>query len=236
MVQPRRGGFQQPRRPLLTSQRNDVFTMIQSRGLDPALFEWSQEETAYPPETLVDVIRYRNTAWFCAFGYQDAGVIPMDPTRVTIMSPGSSEVIQAFATYNWNEQTRSVGLWLTNLLRESQPSLWEAIPETAVLADVASGDFGTDPLRPEQVEWVRQRVVLVRQFVLATGPDSATLTRIEAKLDHLEEASKRLSVKDFVNTCLGVLMTIAAEAAMNSDQAKHLFDLMFGGARHLLGF
>ena len=224
-----------PRRSLLTSQKNDVFELVGRTGFAPASFEWSEVETQYPRGALVDVIRFRDSKWFCAFGFNDGG-LPFDPTRVTLISPGRTNNVEAIGSSEWTEQIGAVAQWLNNLRREtSQPNLWDVVADTPAIDDLAQADIPTDPLTREQQRWVEERIVIIRQYVRSITADPHTLARIEAKLDDLSKSSRRLGAKDFVNIALGVLMTIAAEAAMNSDQAKHLFELMFTGARQLLG-
>lgn len=65
--------------------------------------------------------------------------------------------------------------------------------------------------------------------------DRETLKRLEAKVDDLIESSKRLGVKDFAMTSLGVLLTIAWEAALDAHKAQEMVNLFTHGLRAVPG-
>jgi hypothetical protein len=57
-------------------------------------------------------------------------------------------------------------------------------------------------------------------------PDEAQNQTINEKLDYLIDAAKRQGRKDWLHTCIGVFVGLAANLALQPDQANHMWHII----------
>lgn len=139
------------------------------------------------------------------------------------------------AGFGWEGQRDTFVSWVRALKTEVDTvSLWDTLGSGAA-RELALATFPDRKLTKEQQAEVKVRIQHIKVYLRSNVDDRETLRRIEAKLDDLEESSKRLGVKDFANAAVGALLMIAWEAAMDPHKTQEMVNLFFGGLRSLLG-
>jgi len=208
-----------PHIDLLQSQKNEVFKMIRGCGLDPINFEWHEYSPGSHLGTTVPLLSYAGTEYFFAFDVSRR-------VHNAIFSLGTDRLVEEVESPGWSDQYASVSRWLDCLKRElNEPDLWNSVSQyqlpdgTAVDPSVQNGPF-TIPEANQLTEGIKEmRRYLEDEF--DGGEDGRKL--INEKLDYLVEAVARQGRKDWFYTAMGVVLTLAAELALRSDQARQLW-------------
>jgi hypothetical protein len=221
-------------RPLLGWQKNDVFQRVQAFGFEAGDFHWDLAASPGFPGVTVEQLIHDASEYFFVFDLARR-ITGYEADRASYFSPGPDRAHVATTGFGWDGQLEHVAVWLASLRKEVDTvSLWDTFGRDAT-REMAAANLSNKPLSKEQRQAVELRAGRVRSYLRATIDDRAQLDRVERKVDDLIDASKRLGVKDFASVSLGILMTIAVEAALNPHQAQELVNLFFGGLRALLG-
>jgi hypothetical protein len=221
--------------PILTTQRNAVFHLIQGHKFDPGDFEWQVAASPIRPGDTIDYLVHVPSGYGFAFEYNTIRLSYDPEDRMSMFSPGPDSPRVTALTAGWVGQMEHVEVWLRSLTREvSTVSLWDTFGREPT-RELASANLSNNQLNKEQRQEIEARVAKVRAYLRNNVDDRARLTRVEKKLDELVDASKRLGKRDFANVALGLLMTIAVEAALDPDKAQHVVNLFFTGVHALLG-
>lgn len=217
----------------MISQRNAVFRAVESFGFDPGDFEWQVAASPIRPNDTIDSLVHLSSGYHFAFEYNTNRYDPAD--RMSLFSPGPDSPRVVTPAMGWDEQIQHVYIWLRSLAREvSTVSLWDTFGREPT-RELATANLSDSKLNKEQRQEIEVRVQTVRLYLRANVDDPDRRARAEKKLDELIDASKRLGKKDFANVALGLLMTIAVEAALDPDRAQHVVNLFFTGVHTLLG-
>ena len=223
--------------PLLPTQKNDVYRLIEGKGLFPGDFDWQVIESAQDRAT-VERLLHRGTGYFFIFDTNRSGsyAIDLEGDRLSYLYPGPEHPRVKNLSHGWEGQRRDFALWLDVVAREaSTASLWDRITQEPLraISSVPPRDNGN--LNKDEKKAIEAGVRQARIYLQGVVDDPARLRRIEAKLDDIKDSSGRLGRRDFVNAALGAVVAIVIEAALNSDQANHLMRLIFNEGTRLLG-
>jgi hypothetical protein len=114
--------------PLLESQKNLVFRVVEAAGFDPNDFEWQIRPVA-PSGHTVDVLTHGEYFFASAMNPRQGFRAPeLQPDRLSVFSPGVDTAGARATGFGWEEQVHHVQLWLTALKREVETiSLWDTL-------------------------------------------------------------------------------------------------------------
>jgi hypothetical protein len=221
--------------PLLVVQANAVLRLLENKGFDPRDFHWDIQRVEQGGPT-VDRIVHTASGHFFTFGVTNPSRHAFSEDRLSIFQPGIDRGgVVGEKSVGWDTQFRIFLFWADALKSEVETvSLWDTLGSGAA-RELALATFPDRKLTKEQQAEVKVRVQTIRVYLRSNVDDRDTLRRIEAKLDDLEEATKRLGVKDFANAAVGALLMIAWEAALDPHKAQEMVNLFLGGLRSLLG-
>nr|CBH38654.1 hypothetical protein BSM_21310 [uncultured archaeon] len=213
---------------LLKSQKNEILKMIKKAKLNPINFKWSVVSSSMTPELQVSRIDYVGSGYFFKFDFEKGG------ERHAFCSPGDQRLIEHMLSEHskwgsWAEDKSSFRDWLFYLNREIyQPDLWAEIskyqlpPESEVVPDISNEPFTT-----YQVEKILSGLNQVRAYLEEQRLGSEEQKRfVKERLNYLADAAKRQGRKDWVHTCIGVLVTITTALALSPEQAETLWYLI----------
>lgn len=216
---------------LLKSQKNEILKIIEKAKkakLNPINFKWSVVSSSMTPELQVSRIDYVGSGYFFKFDFKKGG------ERHAFCSPGDQRLIEHMLSEHsqwgsWAEDKSSFRDWLFYLSREIyQPDLWAEMskyqlpPESEVVPDISNEPFTT-----YQVEKILSGLNQVRAYLEEQRLGSEEQKRfVKERLNYLADAAKRQGRKDWVYTCIGVLVTITTALALSPEQAKTLWYLI----------
>ena len=204
----------------MTHQKNAVLERITAADLEPFNFEWHEKMSLDSSDIQVSAIRYKGTEYHCTFDlYQrKAFWITYSPGRYRFLEDhhiGSE----------WNEVLPYVTRWLAYLKREiEEPDLWARI-QNYQLPDgsIPSDDTSNEQFTAVEVEQLERSINEVRGFLAEHYGDNE---EINGKLNYLIESSKRMGRKDWVNICMGALLSLAASQAFQLEHVQTVWNMI----------
>lgn len=216
---------------LLTSQRNEIFTTLQNRDLNPT--DFSLEETDVDKDTMVSLVQKATNYFFRirirpAFGIQ----------FIAIYSPGSefSSVTEKCDT--WPEVVMNLEFWISNILRETEtPDLWDGLGgDNQLLQDATEQPVDNPPFTQAELPQVRECLKEIKAYVINTKELTETQRKIiDARFNYMEEASTRMGRKDWLSVVIGNLLGIAFSLALTGDSTRDLFGFAALIIKRILG-
>lgn len=222
--------------PLLKSQKNDVFRVVELRGFHPADFEWVVMESPLGDRVTIDVLRHKASQFDFLFDInRRRPPLGVQADRISIYRPGLETPVGRSDDFDWDGQLGSLSRWLDFVRRETtQESLWEQLDQEP-LRVVATSTYDNERLSKDERRAIEAGVAQAKAYVENVVADTAQLARIEQKLDEICDASTRLGRRDFANAAMGALMGVAFEAVLTSEQMNTLAGFIFTNATRLLG-
>ena len=209
---------------LLQSQKNEILELIKQKGLDPLNFNW---EIVLSEETLglkVSRLNYRGSALFFLFDRRRGG---HSGGFLATFSPGKERLIETYINSNWDGQRGSFKQWLQNLRREiEQPDLWAEVAKYQLPPGVRVGPQATnEPFSADEAEQLSSTLREIHNLIVAQGEKTEEqIKTINERLEYLTDAVKRLGKRDWINTCIGVLVQTATQFALAPEQAAEMWE------------
>jgi len=141
---------------------------------------------------------------------------------------------------SWDRTINSVQGWTEKVqeaIKDLQ-DLWEELSRNRELLDGEPGENIEDTpfTRDEQAE-ISARIKRAKEYIRTSGElTSEQISRIEARLDHAEEASKRIGRKDWLMMFNGAVFSLVLTDTITPQVAQHIFTLVVHGLGHFFGY
>lgn len=104
-----------------------------------------------------------------------------------------------------------------------EPDLWELAQDDKRLIADNIDDFNNSPFSADEQRRISGAINELREFILSSSSYTESQCQfIEARLQHLEEASKRLGRKDWITLAMGTLTNIVVGVVLAPDAAREL--------------
>ncbi len=201
---------------LLPSQKNQIYQLIEKIELNPNNFEWLEcEEYVSEFPNIVSKILYKGTNFYFIFN-----------TAKVEFSPGSETARASYKAPSWEAKYNAFFLWLKCLKGEiNQPDLWaelkkQKLPDGTKIDPEASNE----PFAYHEVEKILAGIEQVKAYIEQhVETDEAQKKVVNDKLDYLAGAAKRQGRKDWIHTCIGVMMTLGVALALSPIHADAIW-------------
>lgn len=211
---------------LLTSQKNDLFRLIQDLKFSPSEFSWGEVASSdfrtspalHHVPTGFNFIIHEGENSYGERGFSIS------------YSPGEEHATEYHDAGKWTTVVRTFAEWLANVRRETEvPDLWEGLTrEHQIIQDADEQPSDNLPFTDEELPRVQKALADIKTYILKTHKLSETQTkRIEARFDYLEKKADSFGRKDWLNIVIGVLLTIGLDHLRNGDSTRDLF--LFAG-------
>jgi hypothetical protein len=217
---------------LLNSQRNEIFTKIQTAGFDPATFKWENRPGLSDMFQTVPYLVHVPSDYSFQFDLLKGGewcrYSPGENKFIDEQYPGTRPGLLSYFTY-----------WLQYLKREIEaPDLWSAISgETRLVFGTSVTDSSTNTFFsiPER-ERISRSLGEIRAYLVATSLlTEIRLKFIEERLHYLEDAAGRMGRSDWMNLALSTLVNIVVGVALAPEKVKELLRLAGSALAWVLG-
>jgi len=210
---------------LLTSQKNELFQIIQEMGLYPTDFQWTKVASRYTPERSAQALVFRDTR----FRFEmDRTLADCDIIRC---SPGKTQHTDVDGVGSWTEHARGFRQWLQRLRRETEAlDLWEQLSQSQLGPGVsADPEGGNGAFTVAEAKQITAGVEAMREY-LATecAEEDGAQEAINEKLDYLVGAANRQGRMDWVHTCLGALTSLGITLTLTPEHGTKLMALLKG--------
>jgi hypothetical protein len=231
------------------SQRNRLFAMIESLGLQPRNFvettrswEWAGwvDSEAY-------AIEHRDSGYWFTIGEPHARshvsytrTVPQTGPQLYAVyySPGEISETQRQTDIDFNDVIRHYNRWLTSLKRElSQPDLWAELERAIASATESIAYQAADNAPLSLAEAGNIKAVLSdlsHQMTALSGASTLQHESIRREIKYLTDATERLGKKDFLNAMLGGLVGWLLSAALPPETIRSALPLILGTFKSLL--
>lgn len=203
---------------LLTSQKNELFNLINSGGFSPSQFNLS-EKSAQGVERIN--IQFRTVVEF-RFRISDS-----DRHEFYLSySPGQSKFTESRFAESWIQVTKYFEDWLDNINRElTQEDLWLSM-EHMVASVGLHGDTNNEKFTVQQYLLITERMKSLQQGISALSLPEDQIKTINKKLDHLLEQAKTFGKFDWQAQFIGGLITLIVALTISPEVGKQIFELV----------
>lgn len=206
---------------LLKSQKNDTFLIVTDAGLNPTEFEWSEVDTRWKNNGEIPVaqLTHSPTGYYFSFDrYKDSA----NPRYF----PGESVAAEVDCGQmdDWQNVAQHLKVWVSVVRREYlEPDFWHLSKSDKRLVVTQIDDIENVPFTLAEQERLSGAINEIREYLL-TSFEHTTAQRqfIEARLQHLEDASKRLGRKDWITLAMGTFTNIVVGVALAPEAAREL--------------
>jgi hypothetical protein len=206
---------------LLKSQANDVFRAITEEGLDPAEFDWTTVQLTDSPVPdpsgyyTADMIVYRSDPAFFSFGRDKFG-------RKVRYSPGGERPHDEATARDWPQTIRYFRVWLKNIKREAEPSLWESVAANKAVSAGALDVPRTRFTPEEQTEILARLGAMTRQIEALETLTRGQKQLVSGELENIGNALKRMERGEWVRFAVGGIVTVLLASGLQQSVAASL--------------
>jgi hypothetical protein len=195
--------------------RNDIFQAIQAAGLDPKEFELeddgSEARIKHKWSASCFIIARKSGYYSSRYVVVDGPEWPAD-------------------TYSWQASAARVSAWLAEVKRDLEtPDLWAELQRESQLLGANADDVA------EQKEIVARLQALAEHVRRTYRLSASQMRALDAKLDYLADAARRLGRKDWLNVCAGAILGYILTAMLPPEAARDMFLRLLQAVGHLYG-
>jgi hypothetical protein len=212
---------------LLKSQKNALYEMLVEWKLSPASFRWEKHvdlssHPMYSSDTMFSTLCYDSDDNF--FFQIQKGESTSD--IVCVVSPGYESIIESYHAHKWDDVLASFATWLMSLGRETnQSDLWQSLGQETDLIHDAAESTDVSFFNEEDKDRIADSLNIIKEQLLALSPGESQKIIINTQFTYLEEASQRLTKKDWKTIVIGTLLGLAIDLSLEPAKAKSLFQI-----------
>ena len=193
-------------------KKNEIFEVIRAVGLDQK--ECDLEDTD-------GEVRIKHKWSTSCFTLGD------DPSHYVgryVVGDGPDWPLEA---YSWQAIIPRIRRWLGEVKGDLEtPDLWAELERDARLIFGATSDdlAANTPFTPEEQTEIAVRLPTLAEHARRTySLSAARMQALDAKLDYLVNASRRLGRKDWLNVCAGTILVYILTASVSPGAARDMF-------------
>jgi hypothetical protein len=205
---------------LLKSQKNQLFDIIEEKGLSPAQFKFEEivDDSGF---ILVKKthLQYDESEFYFIFDLDkrfNSRLVQYSPAETIIETETSCE--------NWNEQLYYFRKWLTNIIREiSIEDKWERLQSELQNVNLSYED-STDKFTAQEYEVLKGQIEALKSRISELELSSEQIHHINTKLDHLTEYAKTLNKTDWKSLFIGTVVNTTMTLGLEQDTAVQIWE------------
>jgi hypothetical protein len=227
-------GVEQLETPLLTSQKDAIFTALRREGLDLNQFDFGWVQTSFDfSSNEVRRILHKPSGHHFTF---DRAPYESRDVWVARFSPGEHQRDDVRQGAVRDLAQLAAKDWPRFLKRElDAPDFWAQLASNPlVLAQASIGD--NRPFEDAEREELLPRLQSIEMKLKELHGDTPTrLAEIERRMEEIRDASNRVGRKDWGMLMIGQLFTLATTLGLDGEKARAVFDLVHDGLSGLAG-
>jgi hypothetical protein len=204
--------------------KNQIFEAIQAAKLNPIDFDLRDEQAEFR-------IKHR---WS-----ESCFVVDGDPGKYVGRKVVGDGTDWPFEAYSWEAVITRIRSWLGEVRRDIEtPDLWAELQRETALLGANSVDV-TENTRftSDEQEEIALRLQEFSEFARRTySLSEAQMQALDAKLDYLVDAARRLGRIDWRTALAGVILIYVLTAALPPESARDIFLQFFRALGHFCGF
>ncbi|RZK00663.1 MAG: hypothetical protein EOO46_20955, partial [Flavobacterium sp.] len=198
---------------LLTSQKNEIFNLIESNEMSPQSFELSEAKAV---KGIVTILKHKASDFQFTMNEASGGVIVQ-------FSPAKYKFSEDVGAADWRGIKNFMIDWISYLKREiSQVDRWKQLEqqiEQLHLNSEAEQDYFT----AQEFEELKERMNLLKSQLRKLELLPNQLSALESKIDHLTELAVSLGKFDWKNLFIGTIVSMVIQLGVTQENAKALW-------------
>lgn len=208
---------------LLTSQKNELYDIIEGEGLSPSQFEFQEITSKFNLENKATQLVFKNSAWYYLF---DTGFGQVNDVLYADYSPGETTITVKKYIVSWNEHINHFFEWIDNLKREiTTEDKWERLRNEVENVNIS---YENDPNRFTVYEYevLHTQMGVLKERISELGLLPKQVILINNKLDHLTEMSKNLTKTDWKSLFIGTIISIIIQLSLSQEMGQQLWSII----------
>ncbi len=142
---------------------------------------------------------------------------------------------------SWGAITRALQRWEKRVAKAADkgngPDLWEGLRGSReFFGSQAEQGASNSPFNSSEQAEISVRIKQAKEYIQTSGETSGEqISQIEARLDYIAEASKRVGRKDWLMMFNGAVLSMMVADTIPPQVAQHIFVLVVHGLAHFFG-
>jgi hypothetical protein len=202
-------------------QRNAIFDAIGAGGLEAAECSFVYDDVAW---------RITHLASGSSLAIEGAP----GPYNVTAVVGEDPSLPSKY--YTWPNVEERVQRWAREVKRDvDTPDLWaELRGRQGILSGPGYEDIQNTPFAPDEQAEILERIRQIKEFVhKAYSLSAVQLSSIDAKLDDIASAARRVGRKDWLLMFSGVILSVILTDLLAREVVWDIFTMALNGLGHL---
>jgi hypothetical protein len=189
-------------------QENEIFVAIQTKGLDPSDFEWSNRTDKFH---LYRRLTHRPTKTFIELTEGPTG------GHWATWQPALSNGLRSAAITAWPAMKGMIFQWIDVVKADHEaPDLWGALKAQSAIPRAVAQLDQRRPFTPEELTQLHTGINEIEQHVLTTQPlDPNDQLQIKRRFSYLRDSANRgLQKIDWLNIFVGQIVSMVTEGLL----------------------
>lgn len=199
---------------LLTSQKNKLFEVIESRDLSPNMFLY-QEPTSASGNT---TIRFKDSNFFYTFSENVRG------GHSAYFSPGNEKLHESANPHEWSRQILYFQYWLVYLKREiTQTDKWAILEEELKKISFQDLNYDSNKFTHEEFMLLENNIRELKNKITKLDLLEDQVDIINQKLDHLLQLAENMNKTDWKELFIGSLFSLTMQLTVDRELGQTIF-------------
>ena len=208
---------------LLTTQKNQLYDIIQNVGLNPAQFEFLEIRSEYYTSEMSTKIFYKGSNWYYIF--ETLGENKID-VHYSIYSPVKTTLIIREHHRTWPLQIGNFVKWLENLKRESlTEDKWERL-KIEINNVKLSYENDHNRFTVQEYEELQTQMGILKDRISGLELIPEQVEQINDKLDHLITFAKSLNKTDWKSLFIGTIINLIIQLSLELNIGKQIWTII----------
>jgi len=217
----------------MKSQKNEVYGLIKSNGLEPADFEWLEVMNGnHFDASLVNKLIHKESGYFFMFDI-------INRNHHSYFAPGNELEHEYAHPGSWDNQKINFVKWLCYLEREiKQPDLWDEIRLAQEAFEKGLDPYTENkPFDEDQTIQIEVGINQILDFIIGLeNVSEEQYELVKGELEYLKDASKRLGRKDWVLMSITTITAIVINLSLSTEEGRVIFKILEKAVHGLIKF
>lgn len=229
------------RYPLSKDQRNDLYRAIEASSVPVTDFELTEAIARSGRAFLrssepcpVTVIRHLASGSMCCINRGEMGRFWIGQQLGAEGDLLENWRRSSWVITRWGKVVSAARAWAE---RTATPDLWNELRQgIEFFAGQHEQDIENTPFDNDEQARISEQIRQIKVYIKTTHElTSEQISRVEARMEHAEEASRRMGRKDWITLFNGAVLSLIFTDTITPDTAQHIILMTINGLGHLFG-
>lgn len=204
---------------LLTSQRDEIYSIIENSGLSPSQFVFKEQNSLFDPRQKSTKLIFKGSEFFYLFEHSKS-------SHYARYCPAEDLFVEDHTVRTWDSQLLQFEYWLIYLIREvNAPNKWERLSIELNSIDLAFESDDTQ-FSISEYEELQKMLLTVKAGVATLGLSADEAVTINSKLDYLTDSAKKMSKFNWKSLFIGTIVNTVLNLGLTPEKAESIWILI----------